>query len=735
MTPELQLQPGQAANASAWLGRVLSRLRPEDTALPALPDQLEAAWDTAAAYCGMSTWQLADEIARQYGLHNEPLPAQLSDEGVAWMRSPVVLEAGAVLVRHAEGYLVAAVAQPVEPDVMQRLRFVSGMPVQLVLVPPAEIRLLREIAALKEEAPASDAVVTGDAVADAAAATVAHDEAAEARRPLSEAGSNVFHVEDRHTDNAVVRLCNLMLREAMAHGASDIHLQPMGGDGVVRVRIDGLLRVQGRGPVSVMHRMISRIKAVAGMDPTGHLRPQDGHARAVSATQALDMRISSLPVVGGEKLVIRLLGGHQVLHLSDLDLPEIERRQIRNLIDASMGVVLVAGPTGSGKTTTLYSVLAEKDTAEVNIVTVEDPVEIRMPRLAQTEVNAKSGLDFANALRSVLRQDPDIILIGEVRDRETAAIAMQAAITGHLVLASIHANDAVSVLPRLTELGVSPDMAGEAVRGIMSQRLLRAVCRACAQPAQPPWTPAETWLRAHAGLTASVRAVGCPACAGTGYKGRRSILQVLTNSPAVARLLDHAAPLSQVRELARQEGMRFLSESALDRVQRGQTTVQEALRVMGTDFWREIGVAAGRTPPLELSDAPPKPARDDGARGGVLLFAKNEVWRGKLHAWLGELAWRVVVASDEKDVRQAMLNDADFSLAVIDSENLDEQRARVLLSMRATLAGATVPLLVFEPDSASALGQHFSQQAHLLLAPRPAGVDALREQIERALAT
>lgn len=732
MTPELQLEPGQAASASAWLGRVLGRLRPDDTTLPPLPDQLEAAWDTAAAYCGMSTWQLSEEIARQYGLHLEPLPTQLSDEGVAWMRSPVVLEAGAVLVRHAEGYLVAAVAQPVEPDVMQRLRFVSGMPVQLVLVPPAEIRLLREIAALQAAPAPDDSVAAGDAATGAVADAVAHEEARAALVQVPGAGSGEFHVEDREADNAVVRLCNLMLREAMAHSASDIHVQPMGADGVVRVRIDGLLRIQGRGPASVLRRVVNRIKAVAGMDPTGHLRPQDGHARAVSATQTLDMRISSLPVVGGEKLVIRLLGGHRVLRLDDLDLPEIERRQVRNLIDASMGVVLVAGPTGSGKTTTLYSVLAEKDTADVNIVTVEDPVEIRMPRLAQTEVNAKSGLDFASALRSVLRQDPDIILIGEVRDRETAAIAMQAAITGHLVFASIHANDAVSVLPRLTELGVSPDLAGEAVRGIMSQRLLRAVCRACAQPAQAPWTPAEAWLQAHAGLTASVRAVGCPACAGTGYKGRRSILQVLTNSPAVAGLLDHGAPLSEVRELARQEGMRFLSESALDRVLRGQTTVQEVLRVMGTDFWREIGVATGRAPPLELSDVP-KPVRDDGARGGVLLFVKNEAWRGKLLAWLGELAWRVVVAVNEKDVRQAMLNDADFSLGVIDSENLDEQRARLLMSMRATLAGATVPLLVFE-DRPSALGRDFGQQAHVLLAPRPAGVDALRQQIGRALA-
>ncbi len=726
MNTELQLEPGQAANASDWLGGVLRRLRPDDEALPVLPDQLEAAWDTAAAYCGMSVWQLCEEIAHQYGLPSEPLPVRLSDEAVAWMGSPVVLEAGAVLVRHAEGYLVAAVAQPLEPDVMQRLRFVSGVPVQLVLVPPAEIRLLREILALRTAPSRKDTV-------DTVAGAVAHQEARDVLVQMPEAGSGEFHVEDQETDNAIVRLCNLMLREAMAHAASDIHLQPMGGDGVVRLRIDGLLRIQGRGPVSVMRRVVNRFKAVAGMDPTGHMRPQDGHARVMSTTQTLDMRISSLPVVGGEKLVIRLLGGHSVLRMDDLDLPEIERRQVRNLIDASMGVVLVAGPTGSGKTTTLYSVLAEKDTADVNIVTVEDPVEIRMPRLAQTEVNAKSGLDFANALRSVLRQDPDIILIGEVRDRETAAIAMQAAITGHLVLASIHANDAVSVLPRLTELGVSPDLAGEAVRGILSQRLLRAVCRACAQPAQAPWTPAEAWLHAYAGVTGSLRAVGCPACAGTGYKGRRSILQVLTNTPAVARLLDHGAPLSQVRELARQEGMRFLSESALDRVQRGQTTVQEVLRVMGTDFWREIGVVTGRTPPLDLIE-PPSLVQDEGGRGGVLLIAKTEVWRVRLSAWLRELKWRVVTASNVREVQEAMTHDSDFSLVVIDLATADEQRARALMSVRGTIAGAAVPMLVFEDSGPPALAQYFGQQPYVMLAPRPASAGDLRPQVDRALA-
>lgn len=726
MTPPLQISPERPPPASAWLEDVLRRLRPQDSALPDLPEDVEAAWAAVAAYCGMSTWQLAEEIARQYGLHCEPLPTQLSQEAETWMHSPVVRELGAVLLHHADGYLTVAVANPVEPELVKRLRFVSGMPVKLVLAPPADIRLLREISELKERA------VRGDAVSDAAAVAVAGDR--EVGTPVSDDGSGEFHVEDQASDNAVVRLCNLMLREAMAHGASDIHLQPMGESGVVRVRIDGMLRVQGRGPGAVMRRMINRIKAVSGMDPTGHLLPQDGHARVVSAAQTLDMRISSLPVKGGEKVVIRLLGGHNVLRLVDLDLPEIERRQIRNLIDASMGVVLVAGPTGSGKTTTLYSVLTEKDTNEVNIVTVEDPVEIRMPRLAQTDVNVKAGLDFANALRSVVRQDPDIILIGEVRDRETAAIAMQAAITGHLVFASIHANDAVSVLPRLAELGVSPDLTAEAVRGILSQRLLRAVCLKCAVPAEAPSTLAEAWLQAHAGLARSLRAVGCPACAGTGYKGRRSILQVLTNSPEIAQLLDHGAPLSEVRKLARQQGMRFLSESALDRVQRGQTTVEEVLRVMGTDFWREMEVATGCAQP-ELIDTTNVAEQGDGGRGAILLTVKNEAWRSTLMTWLRELAWRVVVASNEQEIRDLIPKEADFSLMVIDAENLDVQRSRAMLSLRATLAGAALPLLVFNESAPQDLLPDFGQQANILLAPRPSGVEALRQQIARALNT
>lgn len=700
----------QGAGSVDWLRDVLRNLPQPVRHPPELPLSLEGAWQVAAEACGMDAWALAREVGRQYGLPCEPLPATLPEEAIAWMASPVQREYGAVLVRHEDGYLVVAVCDPTPADLRERLRFASDMPVELVVAPPADLRRLRE-----------------GALGTLAIEPVADDDHEEPRGGTA----GEFDVEDASAPSDVVRLCNMMLRQAIRMNASDIHVQPVGGTGLVRMRIDGLLHKSGRLPLQVMTRLIGRVKAVAGMDPTDHLHPQDGHARAVSRTQRLDLRIATIPVTGGEKLVIRLLGGHSVLRLDDLDLPELERRQIANLVGASMGVVLAAGPTGSGKTTTLYSMLAEQNRADVNIVTVEEPVEIRVPLLAQTEVNPRAGLNFATALRSVVRQDPDVILIGEIRDTETASIAMQAAITGHLVFASIHANDAVSVLPRLAELGVDGTMAAEAVRGVVSQRLVRTLCRQCARPASAPWTAAEAWLRDHVGLEEPLRAVGCAACAGSGYRGRRGILQVLTVTPEVGALLDHSAPLSDVRALARQQGMRFLAESALDRVRRGQTSVEEVLRVMGTDFWRELQVAVDAAPPLAVIQASAA-VEDAGDRGAVLLVAKDDAWRARLAEWLAQLDWRVVEATDEAQVRAAIDNRGDFALAVIDTEQLLEQRVRLLLAVRGVFAGAGVPLL-FLAGGAEALEEHARSQPHTRVVPRPRNVQELRQQLARAL--
>ncbi|MFZ4289244.1 GspE/PulE family protein [Variovorax sp. HJSM1_2] len=707
-TPSVVLHP---VMDSTWLAQVLDKMQPGlAKTLPVLPAELEPAWALAAASSGLTPWALAREVARQYGLRIESLPASLPAEAATWLNTSVAREHDAVVLRHLDGYLVVAVSNPAQPDLYEDLRFACGIPIELVVAPPADIRALRE--------------TLGPDVADEA-------DAADTGAVRTRVGE--ISVEDQVADVAVVRLSNLMLRQAIERGASDVHVQPVSGGGLVRMRIDGQLRKVGRLPLPVMMRLITRVKAVAGMDPTDRTCAQDGHIRAVLGKRRLDLRIATLPVAGGEKLVVRLLGGHSVVRMADLGLPEGERQQLQGLINSSMGVVLVAGPTGSGKTTTLYSVLAEKNTTEVNIVTVEDPVEIRMPRLAQTEVNPKAGLSFASALRSVVRQDPDIILIGEIRDRETAGIAMQAAITGHLVFASVHANDAVSVLPRLTDLGVAKDLAAEAVRGIVSQRLVRALCHQCTQPAQALFTPAEAWLHAHAGLEGSLRAVGCTVCGGTGYRGRRAIMQVLTNSAGIARLLAQGAPLSDVRALARKEGMRFLSESALDRVRRGFTTVDEVLRVMGADFWREIGEAVGVQPPDELIKAVAL-GQDVEDRGAILLVAKDAEWRNTLTDWLKQLAWRIQVVNNEQDVWDAIERDSDFALLVVDTEQLVEERVRLLLTVRDSLAGAALPMLAFESGDNAALDQYIGAQEHTRMAPRPASLEQFNAFIKNALA-
>lgn len=713
-TPAPALAPAESRSQD-WLWPVIERLQPAIGPRSPLPADPEAAWEAAAEMCGLTQEALAQQIALQCGLRFEPLPTAPSADAAKLMRlSPVLREYRAVPLRRGEDYLLLAIADPAAPDLISRLCFALGLPVDLVIAPPGPLRRLYEQAGVPLEGKPGPGTEREEA------------------EPPAATGGGEFHLEDQPADGAVVRLCNLMLRQAMEHDASDIHVQPVGSGGLVRMRFDGLLRVMGRLPTSVMLRLVGRVKAVAGMNPTDRMHPQDAHARALWGARRVDLRIATLPVTGGEKLVMRLLGGQDVMRLDDLDLGATEMRQVLNLIESSMGVVIVAGPTGSGKTTTLYSILHEKNRNEVNIVTVEDPVEIHMPRLAQTEVNPRSGLDFANALRSVVRQDPDIILIGEIRDGETAAIALQAAITGHLVFASVHANDAVSVLPRMTELGVSNDLVAEAVRGIVSQRLVRVACPACARAAVAPWTVAESWLMAHAGLKESVRAVGCPACGGTGYRGRCSIVQVLTNTPEVARALDHGEPLSKVRELARSQGMRSLSESALDRVLRRQTTVDEVLRVLGTDFWREISAAMGVAPPLE-QEIPSSAVVDERGSGAVLLVAKNEQWRETVLGWLLELGWPVVPATNEQEVREAMAHHADFAVVLVDVAEADVGRARTLMQMRESFAGAAVPLLVFESAENTELARDIGRHPHVLLAQRPQDAAALRAQIERAL--
>jgi Tfp pilus assembly pilus retraction ATPase PilT/ActR/RegA family two-component response regulator len=322
------------------------------------------------------------------------------------------------------------------------------------------------------------------------------------------------------------------------------------------------------------------VKIMAQLDIADRLRPQDGRARVAVKGNRIDLRVSTLPASQGEKVVIRILDqSNTVLSLEALGLLKQEFKELTALMDAREGMVLVTGPTGSGKTTTLYSILQTIKDRGVNIITVEDPVEYRLPGIVQVQVNEKAGLTFPAALRSILRQDPDVILVGEIRDRETAQIAVQAALTGHLVLSTLHTNDAAASVTRLTDIGVEAYKIAAALKGIVAQRLLRRLCTLCKEPARPDEIPER--LQAHFPATGALfRAVGCPECAMTGYRGRHAVHEMLTVNEDLQAMIAAGEPVDQLIETARAAGMRSLWDSGVEHVKRGDTTIAELLRVL-----------------------------------------------------------------------------------------------------------------------------------------------------------
>jgi general secretion pathway protein E len=364
-------------------------------------------------------------------------------------------------------------------------------------------------------------------------------------------------------DRPVVRLVDEVMAAGVTRGASDIHLE-CGESGVaVRYRIDGVLRDAMTLPRETGIPVVSRIKIMSGLDIADRLRPQDGRTRVAVGGRSLDLRVSTLPAAHGEKVVIRVLdAGATLLSLDALGLGDDDAARLDAMLDAREGIVLVTGPTGSGKTTTLYAALRHVQKRGVNVVTVEDPVEYRLPGIAQVQVNERAGMTFAAALRSILRQDPDVVLVGEIRDRETATVAVQASLTGHLVLSTLHTIDAAGAVTRLSDLGVEPFKLAAALRGVVAQRLVRKRCAVCRGDEPPNGT------------------VPCVTCGGSGYRGRAAVVELLTSDAEVARTIARGGTAAQVADAARLGGMRTLWESALDQVRRGLTDMPEVLRCL-----------------------------------------------------------------------------------------------------------------------------------------------------------
>ena len=499
-------------------------------------------------------------IADQFGLKYCHVNAEAinAEEVTKEITSEIAHKYGVVPIVVTEDAVTVALSDPMGYDAIDSLRYVlHGKDVEAVLSPLGEVR-----AALEKLYP------TG-----AGAEVTTRDE---------EGGDD----DAKGDDAPVIKLATLIITNAIKMKASDIHIEPMEKEFRVRYRIDGALRKMDSPPKRLQGAILSRFKIMSKMKISEKRIPQDGRIQINVGGKDLDLRVSSVPTNHGESIVMRILDKSNLsLGLPQLGFLSDDQTTFERLIKLPDGVVLVTGPTGSGKTTTLYACLGQINTPDKKLITVEDPVEYQMSGINQVQVNKDVGLDFSAALRSILRQAPNIVMIGEIRDEETADIAMEAALTGHLVFSTLHTNDAPSAVTRLLDIGVKPFLVASALRAAMAQRLVRAICEKCKEA----YTPSERELKMLGALAAGsanqtlpdhmYHGAGCDRCGKSGYKGRKGIFEIFKVDDTIQRLIFDHAPATLLRQRAREMGMRTLREDGMLKVGSGMTSLQEVLRV------------------------------------------------------------------------------------------------------------------------------------------------------------
>jgi type IV pilus assembly protein PilB len=498
-------------------------------------------------------------------------------------------------LRLEKNLLTVAMADPLLFSLVQDLEFQTGYRIKQVVATRADI--LDAIAAgYPDKGLMTTATAKGGASSQTPAARGsqmpatsdgqggASSEAAAAKRPEDDVFEPIAGIKERSEAAPIVDLVDLIMKSAIKSAASDVHIEPMEKGVLVRQRLDGLLKEAMDLPKWVHEGLIARLKIMAGMDIAEKRLPQDGRVRVNGEDgREVDFRASTLRTLHGEKIVLRMLDHRKgVPALGELGLSTASLSLLREMLRHQHGMILVVGPTGSGKTTTLCSALVSIQSERTNIITVEDPIEYQLPGINQTQIQEKIKLTFASALRSILRQDPDVILVGEIRDQETARIALQAAQTGHLVLSTLHTDDAPSSVTRLIDIGVEPFVLSSALLGIVAQRLIRRLCPSCKKQYTPPADVlrALNMSEAEASGITFFKAVGCDYCNGTGFRGRIGIYEVMKVSDKVRRLISTRGSEEQIREAAQEAGMLSLSEDALGKVKAGLTTPEELMRVV-----------------------------------------------------------------------------------------------------------------------------------------------------------
>lgn len=523
------------------------------------------AWKKAQEILGVDAYTLAGMVSKYFDLKTAKLPSQVGGELMHYIPRRVADQYLVFPLDYKDGKLFVASPHPSDQEMLSMLGFLSSHHIEPRIASPSLI------AEWIEQYYPDDAVSQDNVIIKA-----------------SEAYANAADHDHLAADSAIVEIVSEMLLEAFSMKASDIHIEPYKQGGIIRYRVDGLLRVITELPMQVFVPIVQRIKAISRLNLAKKMVPQDGSVSLEIQNQEVDLRVSTLPVKGGEKVVIRLLIKSIVGSLEEVGLQKRELQAFKQLVQSNEGIFVITGPTGSGKTSTLYAALKELNTHDRCLVTVEDPVEYEIDGIAQVSINPAQNLTFSGALRSILRQDPDVILMGEVRDEETAEMTFRAAITGHFVMTTLHTNDAITTIPRLLGLGVPATIVADSLRGVAAQRLVRKLCKHCAKNGPLQNDLCGKRFKTVFPKIAIKSAVGCEHCNQTGYKGRMPLFEIITMNDELADAIRSGESSMSLRKVAADSGSRPMYKVAIDAVSNGQTSADEIHRVLGESFWKEL---------------------------------------------------------------------------------------------------------------------------------------------------
>ena len=510
--------------------------------------------------------QVTVALARAYGVPFAHVSPRVADPKVVEVLPRDFLEKHAVLpLFKIRNRLTLAVNEPANLFLIEEVGRLTGCEVQVVAASAKEIK-----ATLENHLPSANVFVIDEIFDEKEAGDLSL---------VEQKIEDITDLEAAAAGSPVIKLVNYLIYHAVREGASDIHIEPDDNAFRVRYRVDGSLYEKLRRRPKMLSAIASRIKIMAALDISERRLPQDGGIRVLMDRRPIDLRVSTMPEQAGEKIVIRVIDTRNVLvNLEKLGFDHEMLTRWRKVIEAPNGIILVTGPTGSGKSTTLYSVLKELNTDDVNLCTVEDPVEFGLPGVNQFQVNDRIGFTFSSALRSLLRQDPDIVMVGEIRDQETAKIAVQAALTGHLVLSTLHTNDAAGAITRLLNIGVEPYLVAASVNAVLAQRLVRKICGSCKEPYDPPANVRRMVERLAGETTAFFHGVGCSKCRNSGFSGRIGIYELLIPDDELRDQISAAPSINELRAAAAKTGMVGLRQDGMAKVKAGVTTVEEILR-------------------------------------------------------------------------------------------------------------------------------------------------------------